>query len=87
VHCIQHLESFAGKSQDEIAADPMSCAVIGIRGASVKFSAMEKIETEETDWKDRRPKNEFWMGLKGIVDTLSGRPTMLKPTSPTPSVG
>lgn len=74
VKSLQYLESFVGKSKDVIAADPMSTAVIGIRGARVKFSAMEKIENEETDWKDRRPKDEFWMALVDIVDTLSGRP-------------
>lgn len=73
VKSLQYLEAFAGKSKQEIADDPMSVAVIGIRGAKVKFSAMEKIEREETDWKDRRPKDEFWMGLVDVVDTLSGR--------------
>ncbi|TKA59687.1 ATP-dependent 6-phosphofructokinase [Cryomyces minteri] len=74
VKSLQHLETYAGKSKDEIAADPMSASVIGIRGAKVKFSPMERIEKEETDWKDRRPKDEFWMELKDTVDTLSGRP-------------
>lgn len=73
VKSLQYLEAFAGKSKQEIADDPMSVAVIGIRGAKVKFSSMEKIEREETDWKDRRPKDEFWMGLVDVVDTLSGR--------------
>lgn len=73
VKSLQYLEAFAGKSKQEIADDPMSVAVIGIRGAKVKFSAMEQIEREETDWKDRRPKDEFWMGLVDVVDTLSGR--------------
>lgn len=74
VKSLQFLEGFAGKSKQEIAEDPMSAAIIGIRGARVKFSPMEKIEREETDWKDRRPKNEFWMSLIQVVDTLSGRP-------------
>lgn len=74
VKSVQYLENYTGKSKDEIAKDPMSAAIIGIRGAKVKFSAMEKIESEETDWKDRRPKNEFWMNLIDVVDTLSGRP-------------
>ena len=52
----------------------LCAAIIGIRGARVKFSAMERIEKEETDWKDRRPTDEFWMNLVDIVDTLSGRP-------------
>ncbi|WPG99771.1 Hypothetical protein R9X50_00259000 [Acrodontium crateriforme] len=74
VKSMQYLESYAGKSKEEIYKDPMSAAVIGIRGARVKFSPMERIENEETDWKDRRPLNEFWMNLVNVVDTLSGRP-------------
>ena len=74
VKCIQHLEAFAGMSTDDITADPKSAAVIGIKGASVIISGMEQLENEETNWKDRRPKYEFWLGLKGVVDTLSGRP-------------
>ncbi|KAF2236863.1 6-phosphofructokinase [Viridothelium virens] len=85
VKSLQHLEEFRRKriSKEEIAADNMSAVVIGIRGAKVKFSPMDEIEKEETDWKDRRPKNEFWLDYKDVVDTLSGRPTaqnvMLKP--------
>lgn len=74
VKSVQYLENFIGKSKEEIAADKMSTSIIGIRGAKVKFSAMETIEREETDWKDRRPKDEFWTNLIDIVDTLSGRP-------------
>ncbi|KAF2473109.1 6-phosphofructokinase [Lindgomyces ingoldianus] len=74
VKSLQHLESYAGKSRDEIDDDAMSAVVIGIKGAKVLFSPMETVEKKETDWKLRRPKNEFWMGLKDIVDTLSGRP-------------
>ena len=74
VKCITFLESYAGQSKDEIAADDMSMSVIGIRGAKVVFGAMERLEKEETDWKDRRPKDESWVQLKWIVDTLSGRP-------------
>ena len=74
VKCIQFLDDFAGQSQEEIEVNEQSVAVIGIKGASVVFGSMAQLEKEETDWKDRRPKNEFWLGLKGIVDTLSGRP-------------
>jgi 6-phosphofructokinase 1 len=88
VKSLQFIEQFAGKSKQEINDDPMSAAVIGIRGARVKFSPMERIEREETDWKDRRPKNEFWMNLVDVVDTLSGRPktTRLQPTPGSPSI-
>ena len=87
VKSLQYLEAFAGKSKQEIADDPMSAAIIGIRGARVKFSAMERIEREETDWKDRRPINEFWMNLVDIVDTLSGRPKACRMLPGSPSVG
>ncbi|KAI9751952.1 MAG: 6-phosphofructokinase, alpha subunit [Lichina confinis] len=76
VRCIQHLEKYGGKSRDEIKQDPMSATVIGIQGASVILSAMQKLEEEETDWPDRRPKREYWLGLKGSVDVLSGRRNM-----------
>ncbi|KAK5137555.1 hypothetical protein LTR08_008535 [Meristemomyces frigidus] len=80
VKSLQHLERFMGMSRQEINDDENSATVIGIRGAQVKFSPMERIEREETDWKDRRPKNEFWMGLADVVDTLSGRPTACRRT-------
>jgi len=76
IKSLQFLETFAGRSKDEIAADPLSASVIGIRRAKVEFSPMERIEREETDWKNRRPKDEFWIGLRDIVNTLSGRPTV-----------
>jgi 6-phosphofructokinase 1 len=74
VRSLQQLESFAGKSHAEIVDDPHSCTVIGIRGAQVRFSPMETVEKEETDWKHRRPKDEHWMGLTGLGDMLAGRP-------------
>ncbi|KAI6836524.1 ATP-dependent [Hortaea werneckii] len=74
VKSMQFLEQFVGKSKEEIKNDPNSAAIIGIRGARVKFTPMEKVENEETDWKDRRPKDEYWMSLIDVVDTLSGRP-------------
>lgn len=70
---LEHLEGFAGLDPDEVDDDPMSTAVIGIKGAKVLFSPMEQIEKKETDWHRRRPKKEFWMELKEVVDMLSGR--------------
>jgi 6-phosphofructokinase 1 len=74
IKCIEHLETYEDRSDKHILEDPISCSVIGIKGASVVFSPMKKVEEEETDWSNRRPKDEFWMGLKDIVDVLSGRP-------------
>lgn len=72
--CVQFLEAYAGKSSDEIVADEKSMAVIGIKGAGVVFGPMVRLETEETNWKDRRPLQEAWLELRSVVDTLSGRP-------------
>ncbi|KAF4550962.1 ATP-dependent 6-phosphofructokinase [Elsinoe fawcettii] len=80
VRSVQHLERFLldeeGKygSREKVCEDELSAAVIGIRGAKVRFAPMKKVEEEETDWKDRRPKEEFWMALTEMVNTLSGRP-------------
>ena len=74
VKCIQHLETFAGRSHEEVVAAPESAAVIGIKGVSVVIQDMQKLESLETDWKDRRPENEFWVGLRDTIDMLSGRP-------------
>lgn len=77
IKCMQHIESFTGKSKEDIMLDEMAAVVIGIQGSEVVFSAMggEKgLEATGTDWKDRRPKNEFWYKMKDCVDILSGRP-------------
>ncbi|KAL2002167.1 hypothetical protein VTN02DRAFT_522 [Thermoascus thermophilus] len=78
IKCMQHIESYAGMSPDEIAADPRSAAVIGIKGSQVLFSPMggpDGLEATETDWERRRPKTEFWLELQQLVNILSGRPT------------
>lgn len=54
--------------------DENSLSVIGIKGAKVAFGSMSKLETEDTNWKDRRPIDEKWLAYKKIVDDLSGRP-------------
>lgn len=85
IKCIEHLERYEDRSDEAILKDGMSCTVIGIKGASVVFSPMKDVEEKETDWPNRRPKDEFWLGLKGIVDVLSGRPAEvegLRPQSP-----
>ena len=78
VKCTQFLEDWAGQSPAQIMADDMSAAVMGIKGASVVISPMKRLEAVETNWKDRRPKDEYWLGLKDMVDTLSGRPRCTK---------
>lgn len=74
IKCIEHLETYEDRSDKHILEDPISCSVIGIKGASVVFSSMKEVEEKDTDWPNRRPKDEFWMNLKDIVDVLSGRP-------------
>ena len=76
IKCMEHIESFTGKSKEAIMADEMSASVIGIQGSQVLFSPMggeNGLELTQTDWKDRRPTSEFWLKLKDTVDILSGR--------------
>lgn len=79
IRCIQHLEQFGRNVHNRVKADPMSASVIGIKGASVVFTPIAKLEEEETDWPNRRPKAAFWLGMKEIVDILGGRPTYRAP--------
>ncbi|KAI1334721.1 6-phosphofructokinase-like protein [Xylariaceae sp. FL0016] len=77
IKCIQHLEHFGPKgyeTPEKIRDDPQSASVIGIKGASVLFSAMKEVEAE-TDWKDRRPDlaQAHWLGMKKVVDIMGGR--------------
>ncbi|EED14324.1 6-phosphofructokinase alpha subunit [Talaromyces stipitatus ATCC 10500] len=76
IKCMQHIESYAGKSRDEIAKDEYSASVIGVKGSRVLFSPMGGpggLEFTDTDWEKRRPKHEFWLELQDLVDVLSGR--------------
>ncbi|KAJ4418385.1 6-phosphofructokinase, alpha subunit [Gnomoniopsis sp. IMI 355080] len=75
IKCIQHLEQFGPAAADRVMTDPLSSAVIGIRGASVTFTSMKEVEETETDWANRRPIDEHWMYMKDTVDILGGRPT------------
>jgi len=74
IKCIQHLEHYGRNVHNKVKTDPMSATVIGIKGASVVFTPIKKLEEEETDWPNRRPKAAFWLGMKEIVDILGGRP-------------
>lgn len=73
VRCIQFMEEHNESSAQEILDDAGTTAVIGIRGASVVFTAVHDLKEGETDWSSRRPRKAFWLDLRGVVDTLSGR--------------
>jgi 6-phosphofructokinase len=62
-----------GNTLEPEEIDDGSAAVIGIQGAHVVFTSVRKLQKDDTDWKNRRPKKAYWLGLRGIVDTLSGR--------------
>ena len=79
IKCIEQLEEFAGASQHEIQKDPMSASVIGFRGAAVIHTSMEEVESTETDWVNRRPRDVFWADIEPVVDMLSGRPDVPRP--------
>jgi len=82
IKCIEHLEKYEDRADSTILGDPMSSTVNGIKGTSVVFTPIKDTEEKETDWPNRRPKNEFWLGLKDVVDVLSGRPEVPRPESP-----
>ena len=76
IKCMLHVESYVGKSPDEIAADDQSASVIGTKGSQVLFSPMggsDGLEATETNWAARRPTSEFWLKLQDSVNVLSGR--------------
>ncbi|EON99018.1 putative 6-phosphofructokinase protein [Phaeoacremonium minimum UCRPA7] len=79
IKCIQHLEGFGKNAHNRVKKDPMSAAVIGIKGASVVFTPMQELEEKETDWPNRRPIHNFWSEMKDTVDILGGRPHYPKP--------
>ncbi|KAL9048597.1 MAG: hypothetical protein Q9162_007631, partial [Coniocarpon cinnabarinum] len=64
VMSLQHLETFSGKTGEAIMNDEMSAVVIGIKRSQVEFSPMKRVEEEETDWKHRRPRDEFWLSQR-----------------------
>ncbi|EXJ66922.1 6-phosphofructokinase [Cladophialophora psammophila CBS 110553] len=78
IKCMQFLEdNFAGKSRDEINANPLNAAIIGIQGSDAVFSPMGSdlgLEATQADWAMRRQITEYWRPVKGIIDILSGRP-------------
>ena len=47
--------------------------MIGIRGASVVFTAIDDLKEFEADWASRRPRKAFWLEHRELVNTLSGR--------------
>ncbi|TEY28513.1 hypothetical protein BOTCAL_1022g00010 [Botryotinia calthae] len=79
IKCIEHLEQYEDRTDKNILGDKQSSTVIGIKGAQVVFSSMVDVEENETDWPNRRPKDEFWLDLKGTVDILAGRPDVPRP--------
>ncbi|CAK7218967.1 6-phosphofructokinase, alpha subunit [Sporothrix bragantina] len=74
IKCIEHIETFGRNAHNRVKKEPLSAAVIGIKGASVVFSPMETLEANETDWPNRRQKASYWFDIKEVVDVLGGRP-------------
>lgn len=76
IKCMAHIESYAEKGPEEIVADELSAAVIGVKGSQILFSPMggaDGLEAKDTDWVRRRPRSEFWLELQDVVNALSGR--------------
>ncbi|KAK2624837.1 hypothetical protein QTJ16_006030 [Diplocarpon rosae] len=82
IKCIEHIEKYEDRTDKTILEDPQAVTVIGIKGAKVVLSSMKQVEENETDWANRRPKDEYWLDLKHIVDVLSRRPEVPRPEPP-----
>ncbi|PVV02942.1 hypothetical protein BB560_002599 [Smittium megazygosporum] len=52
--------------------DPRTVAVVGILGSEVKFSPLEQL-ISQTDFKNRKYTNEWWLHLKELIFILSGK--------------
>ncbi|KAB8078792.1 phosphofructokinase 2 [Aspergillus leporis] len=79
VKCMEHLETFAGRSPDEIMGDENSATVIGIRQSHILLLPLggdTGVEATDTDWKRQRPKTHNWLEIQEAVDLLSGRSSM-----------
>ncbi|KAI5284408.1 6-phosphofructokinase, alpha subunit, partial [Ascosphaera aggregata] len=77
IKCMEHLETFIGKTSDAVYKDGLSVAVIGVKGSDVVITPMggpDGLEETETDWPDRRPKHEYWRSLEKVINMLGGRP-------------
>ena len=61
--CIDYLISNAESEQT-------SCAFIGLQGKDIKFHNLEDFQ-RMVDMKNQRPKDQWWLSLKPIVNTLS----------------
>jgi 6-phosphofructokinase 1 len=70
---MQHAEQFIGENRREIAEDPMSAAVIGIKDGKAIFFSTESMERRLSDWKNQRLRQRFWEYLKFIADILADR--------------
>ncbi|KAE8146513.1 phosphofructokinase 2 [Aspergillus avenaceus] len=78
VKCMEHLETFAGRSAEEVMADERSSTVIGIRQSHIlllPLGGATGVEATDTDWKRQRPKTQAWLEIQEAVDSLSGRST------------
>ncbi|KAE8354402.1 phosphofructokinase 2 [Aspergillus coremiiformis] len=76
VKCMEHLETFAGRSADEIMGDEKSAVVISIKQSHIRLLSMggpTGVEATDTDWKRQRPKTQNWLEIQEAVDSLSGR--------------
>jgi len=56
--------------------DPESVAVAGIQGSSVTFTSVEAL-LKDTDMKNRKPTNSWWMGYKDTCNLLARRTDLL----------
>lgn len=63
--------------QSSPRASPESAAVITIQSGSIKWVPVRDM-VQHADMKNRRPLNPWWMNVKEMVESLAGRPQLVK---------
>lgn len=71
-----HIESYTTNGPTVYTKDPSSIAVAGIQGSNVSFTSVEEL-LKDTDMKNRKPIQTWWMDYKRTGNMLARRSDLL----------
>ena len=82
LRCMAFLEQYheslhsSHQPHQATAAGPQTAAVITIQGGGVKWVPVQEM-VQHADMVNRRGKENWWAGIKDLVEQLSGKPQFL----------
>lgn len=76
IKCVDFLQDCRDQN---LGADSSSACVIGIRGASVRFTPVQDLDLHDTERKFRRPRHVWWKDIRRLDSILNGLPIREKP--------